>query len=240
MKKLLSLWVMVAFLAAQSFASIGESTEAKSGIDENDPASVIAKYIQAVGGEENVAKIKNSTMIMEASIQGATLVMKTVSDSENHRMMQQTAFMGNVASKTIYKDGKAKAMAMGQEQAIPDDMAEMLKIQTYAFPEAQYEAMGYKMEVQGTKKIKKEDAYKLVLTAPNGMKTTEYYSVESGLKLRTSSDTTGEITYQDYQEKDGVLVPMKLTIVSPMLPMELEAKVIQVTFNSNLSDADFN
>lgn len=240
MKKFLSLWVMVAFLATQSFASIGESTEASTGTVENDPASVIAKYIQAVGGAENVAKIKNSIMVMEASLQGATLVMKTVADSENHRMMQETSFMGNVASKTIFKDGKAKAMAMGQEQAIPDEMADMLKIQTYAFPETQYEAMGYTLELQGTEKIKKEDAHKLIITAPNGMKTVEYYSVESGLKLRTSSEATGDITYANYQEKDGVKIPMKLTIKSPMLPMELETVVKEVSFNSTLKDSDFN
>lgn len=240
MKRILSICLFVALLATQAFAlntGLGEAT--KSSMD-NDPATIIGNYIKAVGGKENVAKIKNATMIMEANIQGATLIMKTIADSENTRMMQETSFMGNVAQKTVLKDGKVKAFAMGQEQAMPDDMAAMLKVQTYVFPEEHYEALGYKLEVQGTEKIKKEEAYKLVITAPNGMKTVEYYSVSSGLKLKTKSDATGEITYGNYTEKDGVKIPMKLTIQNPMLPMELETIVKDVQFNTVLKDSDFN
>jgi hypothetical protein len=84
-----------------------------------------------------------------------------------------------------------------------------------------------------------QQAYTLGITAPNGMVTNEFYSVESGLKLRTSSDATGEITYSDYREVEGVLFPMMLTIKNPMLPVALEAKIISVKFNQALSDADF-
>jgi hypothetical protein len=71
------------------------------------------------------------------------------------------------------------------------------------------------------------------------MVTNEFYSVGSGLKIKTSSDATGEITYSDYQEVDGVMFPMMLTIKNPMLPVALEAKMITVKFNQTLSDSDF-
>jgi hypothetical protein len=240
MNKILSIFLFVALLATQTFALNADLGETSQNIVDNDPATIISNYIKAVGGKENIAKIKNATMIMEANIQGATLIMKTIADSENARMMQETSFMGNVAQKTVLKDGKVRAFAMGQEQAMPDDMAAMLKVQTYVFPEEHYESLGYKLEVQGTEKIKKEEAYKLIITAPNGMKTVEYYAVSSGLKLKTSSDATGEISYSNYTEINGVKIPMKLTIQNPMLPMELETIVKDVKFNTELKDSDFN
>ena len=43
----------------------------------------------------------------------------------------------------------------------------------------------------------------------------------------------------DYQEVDGVKFPMTLTIKNPMLPVALETKMKTVSFNQQLSDADF-
>lgn len=99
--------------------------------------------------------------------------------------------------------------------------------------------MGFTLEFLGTEEVDGQQANKLGVTASNGMVTNEYYSVENGLKLKTSSEATGEISYSDYQEIDGVMFPMLLTIKNPMLPTALEAKMISVKFNQTLSDSDF-
>jgi hypothetical protein len=129
--------------------------------------------------------------------------------------------------------------AMGQEQELPEEMVSMLKAQTYVFPEMHYKELGYEMEVQGTEIINEEEAHKLVITTPNGMKTVDYYSVASGLKLSTSSEAAGDVTYLDYSEIEGVKFPMRLLIKNPMLPEALEAKIVSVKFNQELSDEDF-
>lgn len=206
---------------------------------ENDPSTIIANYIKAVGGKENVSKIKNSVITMEAELQGTVINIKGISDSENERMIQETSVMGNVAQRTVLADGKATMIAMGQQQDIPEEMVQSLKAQVYVFPEEHYEAMGYDLEVQGTEDIEGEEAYKLVITTANNMKTVEYYSVDSGLKLRTSSEATGDITYSDYEEIEGVKFPMKMTIKNPMMPMALETKVTSIKFNQDLSGEDF-
>lgn len=206
---------------------------------ENDPSTIIENYIKAVGGKANVDKIKNSVLLMEADFQGTMISIKGISDQVNGRMLQETTVMGNVAQKTVLVDGKGKMSGMGQEQELTEEMVSMLKSQTYVFPEMHYKDLGYTLEVQGTEIIEEEDAHKLIITAPNGMKTVEYYSVASGLKLRTSSDATGDITYKEYSEIEGVKFPMKLIIKNPMLPVALEAKVISLKFNQELSDEDF-
>jgi hypothetical protein len=207
---------------------------------DNDPETIIENYIKAVGGKNNIAKIKNSVIMMEAEFQGAGIIIKGISDQENGRLLQETSVMGNVAQKTVLANGKGKISAMGQEQELTEDMVEILKAQTYVFPEDHYMELGYSLELFGTEEINGETAHRLVVTASNGMKTSEYYSVKSGLKLRTSSEATGDITYSDYQEVEGVKIPMKLSIKNPMLPVALEAFVVSIKFNQDLSDDDFN
>ncbi|PRY84380.1 peptidase, M16 family protein [Mongoliibacter ruber] len=243
MKKtnLLIVALALGFLFTNSTVSIGSDfSETKSEKNlENDPSTIIANYIKAVGGKENVSKIKNSIVTMEAEMQGTVIKIKGISDSENERMVQETSVMGNVAQRTVLLNGKATIIAMGQQQDIPDEMVQSLKAQVYVFPEEHYEAMGYDLEAQGTEDIDGEEAYKLVITTADNMKTVEYYSVESGLKLRTSSEAAGDITYSDYEEMDGVLFPMKMTIKNPMMPMALETKVTSLKFNQDLTDEDF-
>jgi hypothetical protein len=230
------------------FVLIGSNAEAKMAdnpassayvLMENDPTTIIDNYIKAIGGKANVEKIKNSVLLMEADFQGATIVIRGISDQVNGRMLQETSVMGNVAQKTVLVDGKGKMSAMGQEQELPEEMVSMLKAQTYVFPEMHYKELGYEMEVQGTEIINEEEAHKLVITAPNGMKTVDFYSVASGLKLSTSSEAAGDVTYLDYSEIEGVKFPMRLLIKNPMLPEALEAKIVSVKFNQELSDEDF-
>jgi hypothetical protein len=207
---------------------------------DNDPETIIENYIKAVGGKNNIAKIKNSVIVMEADFQGTGITIKGISDQENGRLLQEMIVMGNVAQKTVLVNGKGKISAMGQDQELTEDMVKVLKAQTYVFPEDHYQELGYSLELFGTEEIDGETAHTLVVTASNGMKTSEYYSVKSGLKLRTSSDATGDITYSDYQEVEGVKIPMKLSITNPMLPVAMEAYVVSIKFNQELSDDDFN
>jgi len=204
-----------------------------------DPKEVIARYIEAVGGKENVAKIKNSVMTMEAEMQGMTIQIFGISDQVNGRFLQVTTLMGNEASRTVLANGKGKITAMGQENDVPEEMLPLMKVQTYVFPEEHYEEMGYTLELQGTEDINGEETYRLLITAPNDLKTVEYFAVGSGLKLRTSSDATGDISYSDYREVDGVKFPMRMSISNAMMPMALETKVVSIAFNQELSDEDF-
>ncbi|HSF54522.1 MAG TPA: hypothetical protein VLA71_12255 [Algoriphagus sp.] len=238
-KSILVSALLVAAVQAELFAEKIIQTEVHQKVDANDPEAIIAGYIKAVGGEAKVKSIKNASMTAEANFQGQVIEIKTIADSENTRMMQSTSVGGNVMQKTLLVGGKGQMVMMGQVQELPEETAAMLKPQTYVFPEQFYSEMGFTLEFLGTEEVDGQQANKLGVTASNGMVTNEYYSVENGLKLKTSSEATGEISYSDYQEIDGVMFPMLLTIKNPMLPTALEAKMISVKFNQTLSDSDF-
>jgi hypothetical protein len=204
-----------------------------------DAKTVIDKYIKAVGGFDKVSSVKNITMSMEVEMQGMLLQMKGTSDSENIRFVQETSMMGNVVQKTVLANGKGKVTAMGQEQELDENTVQSMKAQAYAFPEIHYADLGYELSLRGVEKVEGEDANMLIITTPNGMQTVEYYSVASGLKLKTSSEMAGDIVYSDYEEVDGLKFPKKLTISNPMMPMALEAKVVSIVLNQNLDGAVF-
>lgn len=240
--KIKSFLIVLFFFTSVQGELFGENIKAPEGsalMSINDPVSIIAKYIIAVGGEEKIRSIKNASMTAEANFQGQIIEIKTIADSENTRLMQSTSIGGNVMQKTLLVNGKGQMVMMGQVQELPEETAALLKPQTYVYPEQFYQEMGFTLEFLGIEEIDGQQTNKIGITAPNGLVTNEFYAVESGLKIRTSSQATGDITYSDYQEVDGVLFPMLLTIKNPMLPVALEAKTISVKFNQALSDADF-
>ena len=228
----------LAFSSGASFQSFSFSNSEVSSL-ENEPSEIIEKYLSAVGGKEKVSKIRNASMTALADFQGQKIEIKSITDAENHRMMQSTAVSGNVMQKTFYVGGKAQVMAMGQVQELPEEMAALLKAQTYVFPEAHYEELGYELSSLGSEVMDGVEVEGIQITLPNGMVTKEYYVVATGLKHKTSSQAAGDITYSDYQKVDGVLYPMMLSIKNPMLPVALEAKITSLEFNRQLSDSDF-
>jgi len=160
---------------------------------------------------------------------------------EKQRMVQKVLMMGNEASKTILKDGAATVSAMGQSQTLTDEQYEDVKMSSlWLIPELYYETMGYTLELEGATDIDGQAAYKLVVSNPTGGKVINYYSMDSGLKLKSENQISGETSYSDYKEFEGVKIPVSMTLKSPMIPVPLNSKVENLELNVSLSDQDFN
>ncbi|HKK78852.1 MAG TPA: hypothetical protein VJ933_04455, partial [Phaeodactylibacter sp.] len=140
---------------------------------------------------------------------------------------------------------KGYVSQMGQKQPIEGEQAEDTKEQAMLFPEMSYEERGYTAEIVGVEKVNGEDAYKVIMTDPDGNKTTEYYGTESGLKLKevtVQKGPQGEITVtnelSDYEEVDGIWIPRTMKTVGAM-PAPMTMKVEDVKINEGLSDEEF-
>ncbi|TVP43064.1 MAG: insulinase family protein [Mongoliibacter sp.] len=229
---------LMAFGEVQRFNNTGEP-EVTVAVDESiTPEAVIQAYLSAIGGAEKVKSIKTSKMESVAEVQGMKLEMSYVYDEQNQAFSNKVSMMGNVASHTLIKDGKATVTAMGQSQELSDEQFEAAKMNMFIFPELHYELMGYTLELDGIREIEGEEAYKLVVSNPTGASTINYYSVESGLKLKSESADTGEMIFDEYEEVEGIKYPMMMTLKSPMIPMPLEAKVGKIEFNVPISEDD--
>lgn len=141
---------------------------------------------------------------------------------------------------SVLKDGKGSVSAQGQTIEMTADQIEAGRLSSFFLPELYFGSMSYTLTLDGIKDVEGTQAYKVIVTSPSGASTINYYSVESDLKIKNENAQAGDTYYSDYQERNGILIPMAYTIKSPMIPVPLEAKVESLELNPTLTDADFN
>lgn len=201
--------------------------------------SVVENYLKAIGGKANAQGVKTAKMNLEANVMGNPLGIAIVYDAENSAYGQKTSIMGNVMQATKIKDGKAEISAQGQKMELSGAQLEEAMINVYLFPEAWYQEKGFTITLDGLKDVEGTPAYKVIFASAGGAKLVNYYSEETGLKIKNENPASGDTFYSDYQEKEGVLLPMLWTIKSPMIPVPLEAKVTSLEINPVLGETDF-
>lgn len=201
---------------------------------------VIENYISAIGGAEKASAIKAAKVTMSANVMGTALGLAFVYDDVNMRFAQKTSIGGNVMQSSVMKEGKGTVSAQGQTIEMTEAQVEDGKLSSFFLPELYFESMSYNLLLDGIKDVEGTQAYKVIVTSPSGASTINYYAVETGLKIKNENAQAGDTFYSDYQEKNGVLIPMAYTIKSPMIPVPLEAKVESLELNPTLTDADFN
>lgn len=184
---------------AGSLAPAPEGTTAQTVVD---------RFIQVVGGKDNIKGIKEFSQKAEASIQGFTLEMETdFKGPDKGRMVVKQ--MGQVAQKAVVNGKKGTTVSPEGEKAMePADIQEMLAQLQPVF-EASFSDYGYTAELQGMILVDGERCYQMKFTGPSGSVDTRWYSEESGLLLKTNS-AMGSTLYSRYQPVNGVLVPHQL------------------------------
>ena len=208
------------------------------------PEAVIQKYIAAIGGEDALDNIKDISYEMGMSMQGMDISLEQKMMRPN-RMMMVVSGMGQVFQKIVTDGERGKMSGMQGEQVLEGDELEELKAQGNIFPETSYAKDGYKLALKGTDKVGGKEAYILEVESPSGKKSTEYYAVESGLKLKEiavqegpqGATMTQSTEYGDYQEVDGVKFPH--SIKQNLGPQLMDIQVKSITVNSGLSKDDF-
>lgn len=201
---------------------------------------VIDKYLEARGGKANIKALKNSTAHMSAEIMpGRKLDIKNV--VANGKSYTESGMGGMVMSKQVYDGQKLWMEMQGQKQEMPAEKAKDAAVTSYVVPETAYESLGCQVTLSGVEKVGDKPAYALEVTTPSGEKMTEYFDMESGLKVRTAKSVKtpqGEMTitveYEDYRPVAGVLFPH--SIAMPLMgptPTKME-----VRWEANTADAE--
>lgn len=203
-------------------------------------SSVLKNYIKAIGGEEKVRAIKTLKSVAEAEIQGMTIGLEQIVDQPAGIALQNTKLGPQLISQVRVADGKVVINAQGQRQELPAEASAPYLAMLEIYPELTYEAKGYTLELDGISKINGEDAYKVKIKSPSGDTSTDYYSVTSGLKLKSENPASGDITYGKYIAYDGILMAEEYTIVSPMMPMPIKAVVKSIQLNGTLTANELN
>ncbi|KIC64727.1 M16 family metallopeptidase [Chryseobacterium taiwanense] len=199
-------------------------------------ASVVDKYIDAIGGKANLAKITSYTTNASMSMQGQTLDFKIVKAQGGKEL--QTVSMGAMTVQKQVFDGKTgySEQAGQKVEMTKEEIADNLK-NTELFEELGF-AKSADYKLAGIEKINGEDSYAI----KSGDKA-YYYSVKTGLKTGETETVKAQgqtmtipTTFADYKDVSGVKMPYTISVNQMGMDMVMKVKSYEV---NQAKDSDF-
>ena len=166
-------------------------------------------------------KVKDVRMKLTASIQGNNVEIIQVTKAPN-MYMSEVKMGGSLLQKEIYNGNDLVIYQMGQKLPVSEEQVKEAAYKSVVFPELEYENWGAQSSLKGIEKVEGVEAYVLEVTLPTGGISTQYYSIDTGLKMKEIMEmetpqgkVKQNVSFADYQEKNGVKYPMKLTLSPP-------------------------
>jgi hypothetical protein len=181
---------------------------------------IISNYVKAIGGRERLAKI--TTVCTEGTIEvmGMQGTIKTF--TVNGKGTRQDIDINGTTITSCYgeKDGwsinpmggsgTAETMTAEQYNAGKDGI-------TIGGPYIDFTSKGYKAELLGNETIGTANTFKIKITSPDNITTTDYFDATTFYLIRTvaQSEMQGQmieniITYSDYKDSEGYMMPYKM------------------------------
>ena len=200
---------------------------------------VINRYIEAIGGKDNLSKIKDVTQKSSMTVQGMKLEM-LVEQKAPDKMNNELRMNGNVLSKTVFDGEKAKSKGPAGVSEVTGDALQDLKIESTMNAELMFDKLGIGVELAGADEVDGNPAWKVKIKMPSGNNVMEYYDQQSGLKVKSTS-TQGQASvttlYSDYREVNGVLFPFKVKQSLGTQSVDIETTSIEI--NKGIDDSVF-
>lgn len=205
---------------------------------------VLTSYVQAVGGEEKIKAIKSLKSVAKASMQGAEIQVNQAKKLPNKEITEVMVNGTMQVQKMICNGKEVSMLQMGQKTPVDDATKEQTLFEAYMVPELVYKTFGVKAALKGIEKTESGEAYLVEYTFPSGGKSTEYFDIQSGLKIKSVKEVDtpqGKVSsatnFADYKEYGGVKFP---TIISQnMGPQLLKIEVTSVEINVPVEDSLF-
>ncbi len=193
---------------------------------------VIGAYINAIGGEKNLKGIKDVSISAISEIQGMSLNIDTYLKAPDKYRMEMGSG-GTIFSKQIFDGTKGIFTSPMGEQPIEGELLEDLKFQSVMNIELYYDKYNIKRELKGIETVGEKEAYKVEITYPTSRTETQYFDVETGLRIKLISEN-GVTEIADYREVSKVKFPFSIKQTSG--PQSFDMKVLSVKVNSKLKD----
>jgi hypothetical protein len=226
------------------YDNYGNPVEAPQAVSEDlKVEDVIENYIDAIGGKAALDKVKTIETNLTLSMMGQSLDATILQKAPNKSKLT-ISMLGQVFQEQIFDGTNGAVVQQGQTMKMEGKDLQGLAEQSMMFPELAYTTNDYELTLSGIEKVEGTDAYKVVVIAPSGNKVTEYYDINSGLKIRSIGvleSPQGNITqttdYSDYKAAGGVMIPHTLNQATG--PQNLKMTVKDIKVNGGIDDAAF-
>jgi CubicO group peptidase (beta-lactamase class C family) len=215
---------------------------------------LLAKMIEAYGGEANLRKHKSSVTNIEIDMesQGVTGygVVKAKAPNLSASEMTITALDKKIGSIVSYFNGNAggEMMTFGPEEIYTGKRLEDIKAGSDFYDVLDWKKNYPNITVKRIAKVGDEDAYVVEKRSEKGSPITDYVSAKTFLLLKRESvihsDTTGvdipqTEMFSDYRNVDGVMVAFKSNS-SNIANGDVVVRVKEVKFDVELPDTAFS
>lgn len=203
---------------------------------------VIDNYLEAIGGRDLFAEVKDRTTIMRGTAMGQNLTL-LVKQKIPAKLYQEIK-VGEM-KQNVYFDGERGMMVMGDNNIeIEKKELEKLKVEATMKMLLDPEAYGLQISLTGVEQVDSIDCYVVKMVLPSGLRWLQYYSIVTGLKLKEIKELhtrqglfEQESFYSDYRNVSGLKFPFK--IVQNMGMQKLELNVSSIKLNTGISDNVF-
>jgi len=213
--------------------------------DDITAETVINNYLNAIGGKNNIKKIKDIKQVMKTSVQGTEITITSYKKEPNY-LKVETSMNGNVLSTQLFDGEKAYIKSMMGDQTFTEGQEfEAMKMQAIMNLELEYEDYGIEKKLEGIVDINGISSYKIKITSAEGEKSYDYYDVETELKIK--SETPESVSrYKDYKTvafmgKEGKEIKLKFPhkVYQEAQQQSLELETLKIKINSGLTKEEF-
>ena len=201
--------------------------------------SILADYIDAIGGQDAINAIRSLEVSYNANFMGNELEAISINTAEEQKQIVKMG--GNVLATVIVNASGAKVEQMGNSMDLPPEMAADMQAVIGIIPELKM-MENESITVSGIEEIDGQSAYALEMKGQSTT-TTTYYAVESGLKLKQTTVTemmgqtqTQDSNYNDYKRFGSLLIPSSTSV--PLGPQSVDATLGYVKINGEAIDTE--
>ncbi len=206
-------------------------------------ATVLDKFLEAIGGKDKAKTLSDLKMAITTEVQGMSLEIEVLSKAPNKSRTVVT-MGGQTVMKSVFDGTNASMMQMGQNAPVSEEQKLDMAFDAAIISELLISDLGLDTQITGIEDIGGKKAYAVEIVKPSGSKTTFYYDIGSGLKVRSSTVAEGpqgamvqNTDLSDYRDVDGVKFPF--VMILPMGQMNMTGNVQKIEVNTGISDNEF-
>ncbi|HEX2866694.1 MAG TPA: insulinase family protein [Ignavibacteriales bacterium] len=204
--------------------------------------TVLDDYITAIGGRQNLLKVLDRTTEMTGKVQGVNINI-TIYQKQPDKLLQEIN-AGSMKQSIIFDGTKGFSISPAGTKEITGGSLEDLRLEATLNLLLEPQKYGITSKLAGIEKVDGKDAYRVDLEAQAGKRWTEYYDVDSKLKVRQiktiaapMGQATQTIDFSDYRDVDGVKYPFRIRQTLGSQQMDMQVTSIKV--NTTLKDSIF-
>jgi outer membrane lipoprotein-sorting protein len=246
MRRSVPVIALAALLVISSAPAVSAQPAVSSALPTVD--TLIARNLQAKGGEAKLKAIQTMRMTGRVSIQGMELPMTIAAKRPN--LMRQEMQIQDKRIVTAFDGQKAWMInpMMGTEspQELTGPQADMAKDQAdFDGALVDWKAKGHTVELVGTEDVGAVKTHKIKVTKKNGQVQYFFLSPDTGLEIKTTTEVlqggstmTVETELSDYRSVDGIMLPHALKTAINGTPTA-SIVVEKIELNAPLDESTF-